>query len=295
VLQSLEVEFGFMSSHPEPLPNPIDAVAPPAPVIAENGIVAPIDAVLVPPKKLFPAWTAWDVLAIIVFSLVMIVIFTVIALFVARAFPAYKNASFSELASDARVVIGSQAVAYPIILLFIWVMVRSRSKESFGQGIRWNWPGPIAPAYIAAGVVLALVVDSLARYLPIPKSLPMDSYFHDATSAYIMAAFGITLAPLLEEIFFRGLLYPILKKYFAVIGGVLLTAAAFAGIHGAQLGYAWAPVLSIFVVGVVFTVVRVRRNSVAASFLLHCGYNLALFTALWVSTDHFRHMERATG
>ena len=38
--------------------------------------------------------------------------------------------------------------------------------------------------------MLALVVDSLARFLPIPKSLPMDSYFHDATSAYIMAAFG---------------------------------------------------------------------------------------------------------
>jgi hypothetical protein len=235
------------------------------------------------------------VLAIIVFSGLMIIIFTVIALFIARSFPAYKNASFSDLASDARVVIGSQAVAYPIILLFIWLLVRSRSDESFRQGIRWNWPGPTAPAFIASGVVLALVVDSLARYLPIPKSLPMDSYFHDATSAYIMAIFGVTLAPLLEEIFFRGLLYPILRKYFALVGGVLLTAAAFAAIHGAQLGYAWAPVLSIFVVGVVFTVVRVNRNSVAASFLMHCGYNLALFTALWVSTDHFRHLEKATG
>ena len=36
----------------------------------------------------------------------------------------------------------------------------------------------------------------------------MDSYFHDATSAYIMAIFGVTLAPLMEEMFFRGLLLP---------------------------------------------------------------------------------------
>jgi uncharacterized protein len=284
-----------MSSHPEPIPEPIDTVPPPAPLVAEGSLVPPVDAVIVPAKKSFPAWTVWDVVAIVVFSLVMIVIFTLIALFVARALPAYKNATFTELASDARIVIGSQAVAYPIILLFIWIMIRSRSNETFGEGIRWNWPGVTAPAFIASGVVLALVVDSLARYLPIPKSLPMDSYFHDATSAYIMAAFGITLAPLLEEIFFRGLLYPILAKYFAVVGGVLLTALAFAGIHCAQLGFAWAPVLSIFVVGVVFTIVRVRRNSVAASFLMHCGYNLALFTALWVSTDHFRHLEKATG
>ena len=49
-----------------------------------------------------------------------------------------------------------------------------------------------------------------------------------------------------------------------------------------SLGFAWAPVLSIFVVGVVFTVVRVKRDSVASSFLMHCGYNLALFSATLV-------------
>ena len=51
----------------------------------------------------------------------------------------------------------------------------------------------------------------------------------------------------------------------------------------------------IFVVGVVFTVVRAKRNSVASSFLMHCGYNLALFSALWISSDHFRHLEKVTG
>jgi hypothetical protein len=234
------------------------------------------------------------VLAIVLFSVVIIVVFTLVALFVARVFPQYRNASFSDLAMDARVVISAQAAAYPVILLFIFLLVRSRSNETFRHAIRWSWPGATAPAFIAAGVVLALVVDSLARYLPIPKSLPMDSYFHDATSAYIMTAFGVTLAPLLEEMFFRGLLYPILNKYFGMIGGVLLTAVGFAGIHGAQLNFAWAPILSIFVVGVVFTLVRAKRDSVASSFLMHCGYNLALFSALWVSSDHFRHLEKVT-
>jgi membrane protease YdiL (CAAX protease family) len=135
----------------------------------------------------------------------------------------------------------------------------------------------------------------MARFLPIPKSLPMDAYFHDATSAYMMAAFGMTLAPLLEELFFRGLLYPLLRRAFGLIVAVLLTAAAFAAIHGAQLGYAWAPVFSIFVVGVVFTVVRIRTNSVAVSFLMHCGYNFALFAALWLASDHYRHLEKVTG
>ena len=153
----------------------------------------------------------------------------------------------------------------------------------------------LAPAFVIGGVVLALVIEGLARFLPIPKSLPMDTYFRDASSAYMMAAFGMTLAPLLEELFFRGLLYPLLRRSFGLIAGVILTAAAFAAIHGAQLGYAWAPVLSIFVVGLAFTLVRVRTNSVAASFLMHCGYNFALFAALWVASDHYRHLEKVTG
>lgn len=291
-----------MSLTPESLPDHIEST--PAPSQAHDGFDPEMQAAGFDPatpantgpvRPAFPAWKAWDVVAIVVFSVVIIIAFTLIALFVAKAFPQYRNASFSDLATDAKVVIGAQAAAYPIILLFVFMTVRSRSQLSFRQGIRWNWPGATAPAFIASGIILALVVDSLARFLPIPKSLPMDSYFHDATSAYIMAIFGVTLAPLMEEVFFRGLLYPILDKYFGIAAGVLLTAAAFAGIHGAQLGFAWAPVLSIFVVGVVFTVVRVRRDSVASSFLMHCGYNLALFSALWISSDHFRHLEKVTG
>jgi len=287
-----------MSLTPESLPDHIESTPAPEtldPAMPPAGFDPAVPASSVPVRPAFPAWKAWDVVAIVIFSVVIIVVFTIIALFAARLFPQYRNASFSDLATDARVVIGAQAAAYPIILLFIFLAVRSRSQETFRQGIRWNWPGATAPAFIASGVLLALVVDSLARFLPIPKSLPMDSYFHDATSAYIMAIFGVTLAPLMEEMFFRGLLYPILDKYFGVVAGVLLTAAAFAGIHGAQLGFAWAPVLSIFVVGVVFTLVRVKRDSVASSFLMHCGYNLALFSALWMSSDHFRHLEKVTG
>lgn len=285
-----------MSLPPESLPSSSDSLNPSVPLTpGEVFNPSPLEPVSAPPAKPFPTWSVWDLLAIVVFSGVILVVFMLIALFVAHGLPQYRHASVTELAMDARVVIGAQAAAYPIILLFMFLTVRSRSQESFGSALHWNWPGVTAPAYIAGGIILALVVDSLARFLPMPKSLPMDAYFHDATSAYIMAAFGTTFAPLLEEVFFRGLLFPVLQKYFGLIAGVLLTAAAFAGIHGAQLGYAWAPVLSIFVVGVAFTLMRVRKDSVAASFLMHCGYNLSLFCALWISTDHFRHLEKATG
>jgi hypothetical protein len=288
-----------MSLPPNPIPDPIEGLPSATPVVADFAADAtPIEPIEIAPltlEKSFPSWSGKDVLAILFFTVVSIFAFTLIALFVARSFPAYKNASFSDLASNVKVVIGAQTAAYPIVLLFIFLLVRTRSEEGFGKAIQWNWPGMFAPAFVLSGAVLAVVIESLARYLPIPKSLPMDTYFHDATSAYMMAAFGITLAPLLEEVFFRGLLYPVLRRWLGLLVSVILTSVAFAAIHGAQLGYAWAPVLSIFVVGVVFTLVRARTNSVASSFLMHCGYNLALFGLLWVATDHYHNLEKLAG
>jgi len=278
---------------PESLPENIEAVV--QPVIAGDSFAPPIELVTVPAKKSFPAWSGWNVLAIAFFTGVTILVFTLIALFAARALPEYRNVPIAELATNAKVVIGAQAAAYPVVLLFIFLLVRTKADEPFGEAVQWNWPGVTAPAFLAGGVILALVVDGLARFLPIPKSLPVDTFFHDAGSAYMMAVFGITLAPLLEEMFFRGLLFPLVRRAYGVVMGVLLTALAFAAIHGAQLGYAWAPVLSIFVVGVVFTLVRFRTNSVAASFLMHCGYNFALFAALWIASDHYRHLEKVAG
>ena len=41
-----------------------------------------------------------------------------------------------------------------------------------------------------------------------------------------MATFGVTLAPLLEELFFRGLFYPLVRRSVGVTPAVLLTATS---------------------------------------------------------------------
>ena len=71
---------------------------------------------------------------------------------------------------------------------------------------------------------------------------------------------------------------------------VVLTAVAFAFVHGAQLGNSWGPVLVILVVGFVLTVVRAQLNSVAASWILHTGYNGTLFLLMWAQTEGFRKL-----
>jgi membrane protease YdiL (CAAX protease family) len=75
---------------------------------------------------------------------------------------------------------------------------------------------------------------------------------------------------------------------------VLITTGAFAMVHSEQLGQAWGPLLVLFVVGLVLTLTRVVTRSITPGLLIHVGYNLTLFTLLYVGTDHFRHLERMT-
>jgi CAAX protease family protein len=253
------------------------------------GVVAPP----APRRYVFPPWSGWDVLAVLGFTVAMVFLFSTVAIGVAHLLTSTQHLSWSDLASSPLVTIGSQVAAYPAVIVFMMMLVGSKSRERFWQAIHWNWPGAALLGFLVGGMGFAFVVELASRWLPIPKSLPVDKYFTDTAGAYLMAVFGVTLAPLLEELFFRGMLYPVLRRAYGMWAGVLVTAAAFAAIHGAQLGNAWAPLLSIFVVGVVFTLVRERADSVAASFLMHCGYNFTLFSMLWVGTDHFRQMERA--
>jgi len=282
-----------MSLPPNPLPEGLQELSPGAAV--PDAVGAPIELIIPPPEKRFPAWSGWDVLAILVFTGFCVIVSIIIAL-LASGVLGHANVSVNELTANPGVVrafLGGQAAAYLIVLLSMFLLVRSRAKESFGQGLQWSWPGTSAAMFFLSGILLALAVDGLSRFLPLPKSLPIEDLFNNRINAYLMAAFGVTLAPLLEELFFRGLLYPVLRRRLGLITAVLLTALGFAGIHSVQLGYAWAPILSIFVVGVVFTLVRQRWSSVGASFLMHVGYNFTLFALLWFASDHFRHLEKA--
>lgn len=70
---------------------------------------------------------------------------------------------------------------------------------------------------------------------------------------------------------------------------ILLTGFLFGMLHAAQLGWAWAAVLILVLVGIILTWVRAATGSLMASWLFHCAYNGTLFAAQWYVTQGFRH------
>ena len=227
-------------------------------------------------------------------SFVAVLILQIIALGVGSHL--HPDRPVMEVAKDARYLVPPQLVAYGLILVYMVVLVRSRGV-GFWREIKWGWPGKWDwPGkwllFAAGGLGLAIVTQVVGSQLPIPKDTPLQEYFADTTSAYLMAVMAICFAPFMEELFFRGFLYPVLARKLGVMASVVITAMCFTAIHAQQLAVAWAPLLLIFIVGVTLTVVRVRTGSVASSFLVHFGYNFSLMVMAFVASDHFRHFEK---
>ena len=96
----------------------------------------------------------------------------------------------------------------------------------------------------------------------------------------------------MEELFFRGFMYPVLARRTGAALAVALTALPFGLIHLPQYGWASGPALMIVLVGVVCGVVRAVMRSVGASVLVHVGYNGMQMLIALVATRGFQHMEK---
>ena len=236
-----------------------------------------------------PPWTGWSVLWIAIFSVISIFVLLIVTTFAAHHF-LYPHVPAVDIAQFPLVTIAAQLVGYMVVLLFMMMVVSWRGLP-FWRSVRWTWPrNPFA--YLLGGIALSLTLQALAHWLPMPKDLPMDRFFQTERQAWVLAIFGTTLAPLMEELFFRGFLYPVLARRLGVGFSVFVTALAFSLIHAPQLGRAWGPVLVIFLVGLAFTIVRVATKSVATGFLMHVAYNGTLSVLLYIATDRFHHLER---
>ena len=222
------------------------------------------------------------------------------------------------VAIQPKLLIGAEAFTYVVTLAISWFVFPLFWKREFGSGLRWNLQASSrnATKLVPLGLALSFSVQAASSLLPIPKSMPMDSFFRTPTDVWIITAFGILLAPLFEEILFRGFLLPAFAIAYdwlclprtdaarlawhssnvitrpAWIFSAVLTSILFALLHGQQTAFTWPVLALLFCVSVVLTGIRIRLRSVAASALAHASYNLAVFLAAFIVTGGYRHLDR---
>jgi membrane protease YdiL (CAAX protease family) len=212
--------------------------------------------------------------------------------------PSYQELMENPTAKTA-LAVGQQTVLNALLVAYIVIVVRRRSRQAgaagFWRAIGWRpvrvAGGSVAASFLLitlAGMILAVILQLLSALKPPEGPVPIEEFFRTRESVLILIVAAIGMAPLVEELVFRGFLYPVLARRLGVAAGVALTGALFGLMHVPQLRGAWWQIALLFAVGVVFTWVRAASGSVAAAFFLHLGYNAMQMLSVVFSSDGLR-------
>lgn len=178
-------------------------------------------------------------------------------------------------------IIGSQAVAYAGMLGGCWWAVRSygMTHTAHDLGITIVTPRLVGLG-LAGGVVTTVVVNVVGALIPIGQdSTAVDVFDGKGVAGTItLVVFAGLLAPIVEELFFRGLVQTALVARFGPLVGIGLTAFAFGLVH---LEPANLHLLAI--VGVALGWLRWRYRSLWPSMIAHATFNSITLIAYFAS------------
>jgi membrane protease YdiL (CAAX protease family) len=258
------------------------------------------DAGLHPALAAGAAWTLMDLGAFVLFAAFALpaAFFATAAVFVGlRAIFGWET-TVDEAFMRAPVIVAMQTLWEVFWLGFIFFTVTIKYRREFWDAMRWTRGAgseihaALRPRnWLATGAVLALAAQLYFYIAPTENELPIERLFASPGAGYVLMLFGILVAPFVEEMVFRGFFFPVFEQRWGLGVAVLLTALLFAVIHASQLWGGWEEITAIFVVGLAFSYVRGRTGSLMPSYLMHLGYNTALFVSLYLSTDGFRTLD----
>lgn len=154
----------------------------------------------------------------------------------------------------------------------IWLAPRRCSPASAIGLVASRLPLWFAPA---VAVVVGLLLDGisvLTRQPVVPAGA--SAWFATPAGAAAMTLCLVSIVPLTEEAYFRGVLYAAIARRAGVAAAVLITALVFSAVHFGTYGVQWMVAFQAFVIGVALGVPRVRAGSLWPCIIAHAVVNL---------------------
>ncbi len=143
-------------------------------------------------------------------------------------------------------------------------------KDSFIQGFK-GWL-IIIPFVLLTSLITNLIVDNQNGSNPLLEIVLNDNNYFSFILLFLTTTL---LAPLFEELIFRGVLLPILSRDFGVLLGVTISAFIFALAH---LSISEMPPL--FVLGIGLGITRIISGRLFSSIIMHSLWNGMTFVNL---------------
>src|ERR1700757_613864 len=201
------------------------------------------------------------VILFFVLAVVVLGIGQILGVYLLQHFHIFGHKSFDALAklaeSDARISLPVQALSYGLIAIVVVPVFTLLWHEPLSQGVHWSGGTAKRRFLLLAllGLASGIGINMLGNFLPMPKDPPiMQDMMKTPLGAWMMLIFGVTVAPMLEELAFRGFLLPGLingfrwlarkgtisenaVKWVGVPISIAVTSLGFAMMHSAQVSH----------------------------------------------------------
>jgi len=160
-----------------------------------------------------------------------------------------------------------------IITLFIYWLVCVIRKKKFTKEVCIR-PIPVKAVFpiVLMAACFNIITSVIISIIPWPQSW-MESYATNSSvidGSLMTWLTAVLMAPILEEVVFRGLVYTRLKKGLGVIAATIMTSLIFGIAHGTIIWFIYT-----FIFSIVLIWVFEKFQSLTASILLHLAYNLS--------------------
>ena len=190
-----------------------------------------------------------------------------------------KGGSGAQLAQSALIVFAELAYILPVVIIMVWKRIPWKYL-GFG-GFRWSTMG-IGCGMLVVGYGIIIVHNFLLTLLGIdPQGKEIFNIFNSIDSPVWLFLAAVIVAPVVEEVFFRGFLFQGFRKRYGWMPALLLSSFIFAAAH-----LDLASLIPTFILGIILTYVYHRSNSLWPGIIIHFLINATSTLAVYFLTQY---------
>lgn len=239
-----------------------------------------------PPRRARAPWSFREILAVLALGIALAIVAIIVGVFVAAALPA---SVVDSIDSETAQVVAFGSAFYLSLGAATWLLIVRR------KGLPWSSLGfvPVRPRILLTMLPAGFGLLILNALLLAPVSFLLglgseeraeeqqESFSPDGSGFPALEFLGLffllaIVAPLIEELLFRGLLYGYLRGRAGVVLSVIVSALVFAVLH--------VVIPPLFVMGAILAVLAERNRSLWPSIALHATNNGLIVIIIAISS-----------
>jgi membrane protease YdiL (CAAX protease family) len=164
--------------------------------------------------------------------------------------------------------------AHLITLAIAWAVATRFGKVPAKAALRWAWGNRMG---FLRSVVVAVILFAAAWLIVLAfggRETELERIINSSRAAALLIAFmAVATAPLVEEIVYRGILFPAWQRLIGSVPAVIIVTLMFAIPHVPQYWPNLAVIFSITLLSATLTTIRARTRRLLPCYVIHLVFN----------------------